>query len=69
MPGLKFPPLPPHPPTQKQLAELREQRRLMPKIGYALNVSQEEKQRYAALLDEYLAPYESQDAPENQRGA
>ena len=69
MPGLKFPPLPPHPPTQKQLAELREQRSLLLKMSYALNVSQEEKQRYAALLDEYLAPYEGHSAPGSQRGA
>lgn len=68
MSDFQFPPLPPHPPTQKQLVELREQRRLLSKMGYARNVSHEEKQRYAALLDEYLAPYEGQDAPP-QRGA
>lgn len=69
MPDLQFPPLPPHPPTQEQLAKLREQRRLLAKMGYALNVSHEEKQRYAVLLDEYLAPYEGQNAPPRERGA
>lgn len=58
-----FPALPAHHPTQKQLDKLRQQRRILFKMGYAAHISLEEKARYAAELDQYLAPYEGQNSP------
>lgn len=65
----KFPALPEHPPTQKQLDKLRKERRILFKMGYAPHIPQPEKTKYAALLDNYLAPYEGQNSPVRRHGA
>jgi hypothetical protein len=63
----KFPALPVHPPTQKQLDKLRQERRILLKMGYAAHIPLEEKMRYAAQLDKYLEPYEGQNSPVRKR--
>lgn len=59
----KFPALPDHLPTQKQLDKLRIERRILCKMGYASHILHAEKTKYAVLLDNYLAPYEGQSSP------
>lgn len=63
----KFPALPVHPPIQKQLDKLRQERRILFKMGYAAHIPLEEKMRYAAQLDKYLEPYEGQSSPVRKR--
>ncbi len=63
----KFPALPGHPPTQKQLDKLRKERQILFKMGYAAHIPLEEKMRYAAQLDQYLEPYEGQNSPVRSR--
>lgn len=62
-----FPALPAHPPSQKQLDKLRQERRILFKMGYAPHIPPEEKARYAAELDKFLAPYEGQNSPVRSR--
>lgn len=62
-----FPALPAHPPSQKLLDKLRHERRILFKMGYAAHIPPKEKMRYAAELDQYLAPYEGQNSPVRSR--
>jgi hypothetical protein len=63
----KFPALPAHPPTQKQLDKLRQEKCILFKMGYAAHIPLEEKMRYAAQLNHYLEPYEGKNSPVRKR--
>lgn len=52
-----FPPLPPHPLSQKALDKLRTELRLLPKMGYATSISYEKKMERIKSIEAHIERY------------
>jgi len=53
----EFPPLPPHPLSQKALDKLRRELRLLPKMGYASSISMTRKAERIYAIEKHIECY------------